>query len=194
MRTVNINRETFETQIDLALNISNAYSAELNTPLGFLNHMLNTLFRYWDVEVTLNAQGDLEVDTHHTMEDIGIVLGKAIRELISQNKNIKRFADRTLVMEDALTLISIDLSGRSYLNYEVAIEREMIGNIPVEEFREFFRAFVANGGFNIQIINMRGMNAHHIFESIFKTLGLCLKEAFELNEGKVLSTKGSLEV
>lgn len=194
MRTVKIKRETLETTIELSLTIDEDYSAEITTGLGFLNHMLNTLFRYWDIDATLNAKGDLEVDSHHTMEDIGIVLGKAIQELIKQNKNIKRFADRTLVMEDALTLISIDLSGRSYLNYEVDIQRSMIGGIPVEEFREFFRALVSNGGFNMHVINMRGINSHHILESVFKTLGLCLKEAFELNEGKVLSTKGSLEV
>ena len=191
MQTIKINRKTSETDIKLIIDFDAAYSAKLETELGFLNHMLNTFAKYCDIDVKLKATGDLDVDPHHLVEDIAIVLGKAIRERIDQNTNIKRFGYTILPMDDSLILMSLDLSGRSYLNYDVSIKKPFIGGIEEEIYKEFFLKLTNNTMMNLHIQQLAGENGHHIIENMFKALGLCLKDALKITED-VLSTKGTI--
>lgn len=191
MQTVKINRKTSETDIELAIDFDASYSAKLETELGFLNHMLNTFAKYCDIDIQLKATGDLHVDPHHLVEDIAIVLGKAIRERIDQNTKIKRFGYTILPMDDSLILLSLDLSGRSYLNYDVSINKPSVGGIEEEIYKEFFLKLTNNTMMNLHIQQLAGENGHHIIENIFKALGLCLKDALQITED-VLSTKGTI--
>jgi imidazoleglycerol-phosphate dehydratase len=191
MQTVNINRKTSETDIELTIDFNASYSAKLETELGFLNHMLNTFAKYCDIDIKLKARGDLHVDPHHLVEDIAIVLGKAIRERINQNTKIKRFGYTILPMDDSLVLLSLDLSGRSFLNYDVSIKKPFIGGIEEEIYKEFFMKLTNHTMMNLHIQQLAGENGHHIIENIFKALGLCLKDALQITED-VLSTKGTI--
>ena len=191
MQTININRKTSETDIKLTIDFDASYSAKLDTELGFLNHMLNTFAKYCDIDIQLIATGDLHVDPHHLVEDIAIVLGKAIRKRIEQNTKIKRFGYTILPMDDSLILLSLDLSGRSYLNYDVSINKPLIGGIEEEIYKEFFMKLTNNTMMNLHIQQLAGENGHHIIENIFKALGLCLKDALQTTED-VLSTKGTI--
>jgi len=191
MKTIEINRKTSETDIKLTLDFDAPYAGSFDTELGFLNHMLNTFAKYCNINMKLVASGDLYVDTHHLIEDIAIVLGKAIRERIDQNSKIKRFGYTILPMDDSLILLSLDLSGRSFLNYDVSIDSSSIGDIPTENYKEFFMKLTNNAMMNLHIQKLAGENSHHIIENIFKALGLCLKDALEENEA-ILSTKGTI--
>lgn len=191
MQTVKINRKTSETDIELTIDFDASYSAKLETELGFLNHMLNTFAKYCDIDIQMKATGDLHVDPHHLVEDIAIVLGKAIRERIDQNTKIKRFGYTILPMDDSLILLSLDLSGRSYLNYDVSINKPFVGGIEEEIYKEFFMKLTNNTMMNLHIQQLAGENGHHIIENIFKALGLCLKDALQITED-VLSTKGTI--
>jgi len=191
MQIIKINRKTSETDIKLTIDFDASYSAKLDTEIGFLNHMLNTFAKYSDIDIKLNATGDLHVDPHHLVEDIAIVLGKAIRERINQNTKIKRFGYTILPMDDSLILLSLDLSGRSYLNYDVSINKPFIGGIEEEIYKEFFMKLTNNTMMNLHIQQLAGENGHHIIENIFKALGLCLKDALQITED-VLSTKGTI--
>src|SRR6056297_2577603 len=191
MQIIKINRKTSETDIELIIDFDASYNAKIDTELGFLNHMLNTFAKYSDIDIKLNATGDLHVDPHHLVEDIAIVLGKAIRERIDQNTKIKRFGYTILPMDDSLILLSLDLSGRSYLNYEVSINKPFVGGIEEEIYKEFFMKLTNNTMMNLHIQQLAGENGHHIIENIFKALGLCLKDALQITED-VLSTKGTI--
>jgi len=191
MQIIKINRKTSETDIKLTIDFDASYSAKLDTEIGFLNHMLNTFAKYCDIDIQLIATGDLHVDPHHLVEDIAIVLGKAIRERIDQNTKIKRFGYTILPMDDSLILLSLDLSGRSYLNYDVLIDKPFIGGIEEEIYKEFFMKLTNNAMMNLHIQQLAGENGHHIIENIFKALGLCLKDALQISED-VLSTKGTI--
>lgn len=191
MATVKTNRKTNETDIELVIDFDAPYNAKIETELGFLNHMLNTFAKYCDIDFKLKATGDLHVDPHHLVEDIAIVLGKVIRKRINENTKIKRFGYTILPMDDSLILLSLDLSGRSFLNYNVSINKPFIGGIEEETYKEFFMKLTNNTMMNLHIKQLAGENGHHIIENIFKALGLCLKDALELTED-VLSTKGTI--
>lgn len=191
MQVIEINRQTSETDIKLTIDFDASYNGNFNTELGFLNHMLNTFAKYCDIDMNLTATGDLHVDPHHLVEDIAIVIGKAIRERINQNTKIKRFGYTILPMDDSLILLSLDLSGRSYLNYDVSINKPFIGGIEEEIYKEFFMKLTNNTMMNLHIQQLAGENAHHVIENIFKALGLCLKDALKTTN-EILSTKGTI--
>lgn len=191
MSKISISRQTNETNIELSIDFDKSYSCEIDCPLGFLNHMLNTFAKYLDIHFSLKASGDLYVDSHHLIEDIGIVLGQVLNKHMTDNKKIKRFAHTILPMDDSLILMSLDLSGRSYLNYDVSFKTDYISDIPTENFKEFFLKFTNQSMINLHIQKLAGENSHHIIENIFKALGLCLKDALK-SEKTLLSTKGTL--
>lgn len=191
MSKIEIKRQTFETDIHLVIDFDKKYNTELISEVGFLNHMLNTFAKYLDVDLYLKATGDLHVDSHHLIEDIGIVLGQAINQRMNQNKNIKRFGNTIMPMDDSLILLALDLSGRSFLNYDVELKTNTVGNIEVEMFKEFFLKFTNNARMNLHIKMLAGENGHHIIENIYKALGHCLNQALKENDS-LLSTKGSL--
>jgi len=191
MQAIEIKRKTSETDIKLTIDFDASYNGCFDTELGFFNHMLNTFAKYCDIAIDLTAIGDLHIDPHHLVEDIAIVLGKAIRERINQNTRIKRFGYTILPMDDSLILLSLDLSGRSYLNYNVTINKPTIGGLEEELYKEFFLKLTNNAMINLHIQKLAGENGHHIIENIFKALGLCLKNALT-NTEEVLSTKGTI--
>lgn len=193
MRTAEIERNTAETRIHLTLNLDGSGRFEGTSGIGFFDHMLTLLAVHGGFDLTLQARGDLEVDNHHTIEDIGIVLGEALRKALSDKKGIARYGCFFCPMDEALSRIVIDLSGRSYLVWDVHIPVERIGTFETEMAREFFLAFAQHGLMNLHIANLYGVNAHHIVESIFKGLGHALSEAVTLRGAdKVLSSKGVL--
>lgn len=188
---IKVIRKTNETDITLIIDFEKDYEAKIISDLGFFNHMINTLAKYLDVKLYLKAEGDLYVDSHHLIEDIGIVFGKAIRKKIDLDNKIKRFSNNIIPMDDSLILLALDLSGRSFLNYDVNINSEFIGSIETINFKEFFMKLTNNAMINLHIKMLDGENPHHIIENIFKVLGICLKEALEKNNS-ILSTKGSI--
>lgn len=194
MRKSEIIRKTKETDIKLTLNVDGKGTFSGETGVGFFDHMLTSLTKYAGFDVNLEATGDLYVDTHHLIEDVGIVLGKAIEEAIGDKKQIKRFADRIIPMDDALVMGAIDISGRSYLNFDIPVTVERIGTFETECLLEFYRGLLMNFGATLHLKHMAGTNNHHIVEAVFKTTGMLLKDALSIDstiEG-VLSTKGSL--
>ncbi len=193
MRTAEIERNTAETRIHLTLNLDGTGRFEGTSGIGFFDHMLTLFAVHGGFDLTLQAKGDLEVDNHHTIEDIGIVLGEALRQAVGDKKGIARYGCFFCPMDEALSRIVLDLSGRSYLVWDVTIPVERIGTFETEMAREFFLAFAQHGLMNLHIANLYGVNAHHIVESIFKGLGHALAEAVTLRgTDKVLSSKGVL--
>lgn len=194
MRTSNIIRETKETYIDLKLNVDGTGTFTGGTGIGFFDHMLNSLTRYAGFDIELLAKGDLHVDTHHLIEDVGIVLGQTIEGAIGQKKQISRFADRIVPMDDALVMGAIDVSGRSYLNFDIPVTVERIGTFETECLLEFYRGLLMDFKATLHLKHMAGSNNHHIVEAVFKTTGMLLKDALSIDETieGVLSTKGTL--
>lgn len=189
-----IRRDTKETKISLVLNLDGSGQAECSTGIGFFDHMLNSFARHGLFDLTVKAEGDLEVDTHHTIEDVGIVLGTAIKEAVGEKKGIVRYGTKILPMDEALILCSLDLCGRPYLGYELSLTREFVGDLETEMIREFFYAVSYAGEMNLHIRQMAGMNNHHIIEGAFKAFAKALDEATRMDERitGVLSTKGTL--
>lgn len=193
MRNAEIVRNTSETQIRLALELDGSGTFTGTSGIGFFDHMLNLLAVHSGFDITLDAKGDLEVDNHHTVEDIGIALGEALRDALGDKKGIRRYGCFFCPMDEALSRIVLDLSGRAYLVWDVAIPVERIGTFETEMTREFFVALASNAMMNLHIANLYGVNGHHIVESIFKGLGHALAEAVSLRDGAgVLSSKGVL--
>lgn len=188
-------RTTKETDIRLKLNIDGTGKGNIDTGVGFFDHMLEGFTRHGFFDLELTCKGDLKVDTHHTIEDIGIVLGTAIREAIGEKKGIKRFGSFILPMDETLVLCAIDLSGRPYLNLDLPFSNEMIGDMPTEMVREFFYAVSYSAGMNLHIKLLDGTNNHHIAEAAFKAFAKALDEATSIDARitDVLSTKGKLE-
>lgn len=193
-RIAKVSRKTGETDISLKLNIDGTGKTELNTGIGFFDHMLNSFARHGLFDLDVNATGDLYVDCHHTIEDVGIVLGKAIKEAIGDKKAIKRYGSVILPMDDALILCAIDLSGRPYFNYDVTLTSDRVGTFDTEMVREFFYAISYAAEMNLHIKMLSGVNNHHIIEGIFKAFAKALDEATITDPRitDVLSTKGSL--
>ncbi|MDF1616345.1 imidazoleglycerol-phosphate dehydratase HisB [Petrocella sp. FN5] len=194
-RLCTMNRKTKETDIGMKLNIDGSGKSTLKTGIGFFDHMLTHIAKhgFFDLEVT--CVGDLEVDCHHSIEDIGIVLGKCIREAIGDKAGIKRYGSCVLPMDETLVLCALDLSGRPYLNFDVALTALRLGDMDVEMVKEFFMAVAVHAGMNLHIKLLDGSNNHHIVEGIFKAFGNALDQA-TLFDSRIIgtrSTKGMLE-
>lgn len=193
-RTATVTRDTKETRIALTLNLDGSGNAEIATGIGFFDHMLNSFARHGMFDLTLTVDGDLEVDTHHTVEDTGIVLGKAIKEAVGDKKGMQRYGSALLPMDEALLLCALDLCGRPYLVYDLKLDRERVGEFETEMVREFFYAVSYGAEMNLHIKEMDGSNCHHIIEGAFKAFAKALDQATGLDAriSGVLSTKGSL--
>lgn len=193
-RLSKIERNTNETKIKLSLNIDGTGKYDIDTGIGFFNHMLEGFTRHGFFDMNLSCDGDIDVDGHHTVEDCGIVLGNAIKEAIGDKKGIKRYGHMMLPMDDALVLCAIDLCGRPYFSYEADFKTERIGYLDTELIREFFYAVSYSAAMNLHIKVISGENSHHICEAMFKSFAKALDMATQKEErlDDVLSTKGSL--
>ena len=193
-RRAEVSRQTKETQIELALNLDGAGRAEIDSPAGFLNHMLTLLARHAAVDLTVKAAGDTEVDLHHTVEDTGICLGQALEEALGEKAGIARFASVAVPMDEALAEVSLDLSGRPFLVYNVTFPGERVGEFETELVEEFLQAFVNHARATLHVSVPCGTNDHHIAEAIFKGVARALKAAVARDPrgGGIPSTKGVL--
>lgn len=193
-RTSEIVRKTKETDISLELNLDGSGKSQIETGIGFFDHMLENFARHGFYDLILSAKGDLFVDSHHTVEDTGIVLGNGIKEALGDKKGIKRYGSCMLPMDDVLVLCAIDLSGRPYFVYDVELTTEKVGYLDTELVKEFFYAISYSVGMNLHIKVLHGNNNHHIIEAIFKAFAKALDGAIQYDERivDVLSTKGSI--
>ncbi|HJC66571.1 MAG: imidazoleglycerol-phosphate dehydratase HisB [Lachnospiraceae bacterium] len=193
-RQATIHRVTKETDISLTLNLDGSGTASISTGIGFFDHMLNSFARHGFFDLDLKVRGDLQVDTHHTVEDVGIVLGQAIQQAVGDKAGIRRFGSQILPMDESLVLCSLDLCGRPYLGYDLSLDRERVGDFETEMAREFFYAISYGAMMNLHLRQMAGENCHHILEAAFKAFGRALDEAcsFDSRIQGVLSTKGAL--
>jgi imidazoleglycerol-phosphate dehydratase len=193
-RTASLERITKETQIKLTMEIDGTGKSKICSSVPFLDHMLDLFTRHGLFDLSIEAKGDIDIDFHHTVEDIGIVLGQAFREALGDKIGIRRYGQATVPMDETLASVAIDLSGRPYMVYNVKLPKVKIGEFDVELAREFFQAFANNAGANLHINVLYGDNVHHILEACFKGLARALDQATQLDpriEG-VLSTKGKL--
>ncbi|SHH12605.1 imidazoleglycerol-phosphate dehydratase HisB [Virgibacillus chiguensis] len=194
MRNYDISRSTTETSIDLKLAIDGTGKSSIQTGIGFFDHMLTLATKHGLMDVEISCQGDLEVDQHHSVEDVGIAFGKAFRHALGDKAGITRYASITTPMDEALSTVSLDISGRAYLVYKVEGLKDKVGNFDTELVEEFFQAFTSNAKVTLHIHQVHGKNTHHIIESIFKGFGRALNTATE-RSGKITgipSTKGTL--
>ena len=194
MRQTEVCRKTAETDIRLSLNLDGRGNSRTETGVGFLDHMLTLFARHGFFDLEVRAAGDVEVDYHHTLEDLGLVLGQAIAEAVGNKRGIRRYGSFLLPMDEALARIALDLSGRPYLVYEVTLPAPQVKDIDARLFREFFQALVNKSGMNLHIDLVRAGEVHHAFEAIFKAFARALDEATSVDpriQG-VMSTKGSL--
>jgi imidazoleglycerol-phosphate dehydratase len=193
-RKTAIERVTKETQIKLSLDIDGKGEANICTSVPFLDHMLNLFARHGLFDLTVEAKGDIDIDFHHTVEDIGIVLGDAFKQALGDKKGIRRYGQASVPMDETLASVAVDLSGRPYLVYNVRLPKVKIGEFDVELVREFFQAFVNNCGANLHVNVMYGDNVHHMVEACFKASARALDQATQLDERikGVMSTKGKL--
>ncbi len=195
MRTSTIKRNTEETKIELSLNLDGKGESKIDTGCGFFDHMLTLFSKHSKIDLDVTCKGDINVDYHHTVEDIGIVLGKALLEALGDKKGINRYADTILPMDESLILTAIDISGRSYLGFDVTFPSEKIGDFDTELVEEFFMALTRCAEITLHIKKMAGENSHHIAEGIFKSFARSLREAVALDENfkdQLPSTKGVL--
>jgi len=194
MRRAEVARETKETRIDVTVDLDGAGQAEVETGVGFLDHMLTHLGRHGLFDVTVTAQGDLEVDAHHTVEDVGICLGKAFGKAIGDAKGLVRFGQAVVPMDEALAEVAVDVSGRPFLAFEAAFPQGRVGEFDAELVEEFFRAFAVHSKTTIHVALRRGVNVHHSIEAIFKAFARALAQALRLDARvtDVPSTKGTL--
>lgn len=195
MRSATIKRKTKETEIEVTLDLDGTGRADIATGIGFFDHMLDQLARHGLIDLTVRAKGDLHIDQHHTVEDVGIAIGLAFRQAMGDYRGITRYADTHLVMDEAMTRCAVDVSGRPYLVFKVAFTRPKVGDFDTELFKEFFQAFAQNAAVTLHIENLYGENNHHIAETCFKALARTLRAAMAIDprqEGRVPSTKGRL--
>ena len=195
MRTATIKRDTRETQIELSLNLDGTGKAAIASGCGFLDHMLELFARHGDIDLSVKCNGDTHVDYHHSVEDIGICLGKAFTEALGDKRGITRYGQFLLPMDETLMLCACDLSGRDYLGWGVELPSMTVGDFDTELAEEFWLAFVRNCPASIHIRQMAGKNTHHILEAIFKGMGRTLKMAVAMDEkhlNEIPSTKGTL--
>jgi imidazoleglycerol-phosphate dehydratase len=195
MRSAQISRNTLETQISASINLDGTGKAELASGVSFLDHMLDQIARHGMMDIGVSAKGDLHIDAHHTVEDIGITLGQAFAKAIGDKKGIRRYGHSYVPLDEALSRVALDISGRPGLEFGVEFTRARIGDFDVDLIHEFFQGFVNHALVTLHIDNLRGDNAHHQAETIFKAFGRALRMAVEMDErmaGVMPSTKGSL--
>jgi imidazoleglycerol-phosphate dehydratase len=196
MRKASLDRKTTETQIAVSVNLDGTGAYDVKSGVGFLDHMLELLARHSLIDIKVRAKGDTHIDFHHTTEDIGIALGQAFAKALGNRKGIRRYADCLLPMDEALTRVAIDVSGRPYLIWKVEFSRPKIGEFDTELVREWFQAFAMNAGVTLHVETLHGDNCHHIAESCFKALARVLRGAIEIDlrqKDRIPSTKGSLK-
>jgi imidazoleglycerol-phosphate dehydratase len=195
MRQASIDRKTTETRISASVDLDGSGSYAVSTGIGFLDHMLEQLSRHSLIDITLKAEGDLHIDFHHTTEDSGIVLGKAVAKALGDRAGIRRYGAALVPMDETLTRVALDASNRPYLIWRVEFARDKVGTMDCELFKEWFQAFAQHAGLTLHVENLYGTNSHHIVESCFKGLARALREAVEIDPRKadaVPSTKGKL--
>ena len=195
MRTVSLNRKTAETDISLSLNLDGTGKSTIETGCGFLDHMFTLFAKHARFDLDIKCKGDIQVDYHHSAEDIGICLGKAFSEALGDMKGIERYGDIILPMDETLILCATDISGRAHLEYDVEIPTEKIGDFDSELVEEFFLAFVRNANITLHFKKLNGRNSHHIAEGVFKAFGRTMAKAVKINEAfkdEIPSTKGVL--
>ena len=195
-RRAEIARTTAETEIRVALTLDGAGRVQVATGIGFLDHMLTALGRHALFDLTVEAKGDLHIDFHHTTEDVGIVLGQALRQALGDKRGIRRYGQALIPMDEALAEAAIDISGRPFLAWSVPFARDKVGEMDTELFEEFFRAFAFNAGVTLHVTLKAGTNAHHVAEACFKALARSLRMAVETDPrspDQIPSTKGVLE-
>ena len=191
-RKAKIERKTNETDILIEMNLDGSGRYELNTGIGFLDHMLAHLSKHSGIDLVVTAAGDLEVDPHHTVEDVAICLGQALCHALADKKGITRYGNSSVPMEDAMATVALDLSGRAFCVYDVKYRTEKIGDFDVECLEEFLRSFSNAGKLNLHITVPYGSNSHHIAEAIFKAMGQAIGQAVKITGDEVPSTKGTL--
>jgi imidazoleglycerol-phosphate dehydratase len=195
VRQARVERKTKETEVTLHLNLDGTGASKVRTPIPFFSHMLEAWSKHGLMDLGVEASGDVEVDLHHTVEDVGIVLGQALREALGDKKGIARYGTAFVPMDEALISASVDVSGRPYLVFNVPVARTRVSNFDLDMLPEFFRAFAFNAEITLHVTMQYGHNLHHITEAVFKAVGRALAEATRLNPriaGVVPSTKGSL--
>jgi imidazoleglycerol-phosphate dehydratase len=194
-RTATINRKTNETKISVNINLDGSGKYQINTGIGFFDHMLEQLSRHSLIDMEIKADGDLHIDAHHTSEDVGIAVGQAISEALGDRAGIRRYASIDLAMDETLTKAALDVSGRPYLIWQVKFSCDKVGDYDTELFREFFHALAHNAGITLHVLNQYGENNHHIAETCFKSVARALRSAIESDPrmaGIIPSTKGTL--
>ncbi|MGH6743005.1 MAG: imidazoleglycerol-phosphate dehydratase HisB [Bradyrhizobium sp.] len=195
MRKGTIARKTKETDVEVAIDLDGSGRAQIATGIGFLDHMLDLLARHSRIDITVKAKGDLHIDHHHTTEDVGIALGQAVKQALGDMKGITRYADVHVPMDEALTRVALDISGRPFLVFKVEFVRAKIGEFDTALVQEWFQAFAVNAGITLHVETLCGTNDHHISESCYKALARALKDAVAIDpraKDEVPSTKGSL--
>ncbi|MDI1309153.1 MAG: imidazoleglycerol-phosphate dehydratase HisB [Methylotenera sp.] len=195
MRSAEVVRNTLETQITVAINLDGTGVSQFSTGLGFLDHMLDQIARHGMMDISVNAKGDLHIDAHHTVEDIGITIGQAFAKAIGDKKGIRRYGHAYVPLDEALSRVVLDISGRPGLEFGCVFTRASIGEFDVDLIHEFFQGFVNHANVTLHIDNLKGHNAHHQAETIFKAFGRALRMAVEQDSrmaGIMPSTKGSL--
>ena len=195
MRSAEVVRDTLETKITVAINLDGTGVSQFNTGLGFLDHMLDQIARHGMMDIAVNAKGDLHIDAHHTVEDIGITIGIAFAKAIGDKKGIRRYGNAYVPLDEALSRVVLDVSGRPGLEFDCVFTRAAVGEFDVDLIHEFFQGFVNHANVTLHIDNLKGHNAHHQAETIFKAFGRALRMAVEMDprmEGIMPSTKGSL--
>jgi imidazoleglycerol-phosphate dehydratase len=195
MRKATVKRTTKETDIEVAVDLDGTGASAISTGIGFFDHMLDLLARHSRIDITVKAKGDLHIDHHHTTEDVGITLGQAVKQALGDMKGITRYADVHVPMDEALTRVAVDVSGRPFLVFKAQFSRDKVGTFDTELVREWFQAFAMNAGLTLHVETLYGNNDHHIAESCFKGLARALRAALSIdprNAGEVPSTKGVL--
>lgn len=192
-RKINITRNTKETKISVELNVDGDGVCQGSTGIGFFDHMLDLFVKHSNMSLKLDVVGDLQIDAHHTVEDLGIVLGEALKGALGEKKGIERYGSIILPMDEVLIMLALDLGGRPFLVFDVELPYETIGNFETELVEEFLRAFIMSGGMNLHVRQLSGKNTHHIIEGIFKALARAVKMAVKVDERNgIPSTKGSI--
>jgi imidazoleglycerol-phosphate dehydratase len=195
MRKATITRKTTETSVSVSVNLDGTGTYDIKSGVGFFDHMMEQLARHSLIDIVIEAKGDLHIDDHHTVEDCGIALGQAVSQALGDRKGIKRYASCDLPMDECLTRVAIDVSGRPFLIFKCAYPTHKIGSFDTELVREWFQAFAMNAGITLHLENVYGANSHHIAESSFKALARSLRHALEIDPrqaGRIPSTKGTL--
>jgi len=195
MRKAQVKRTTKETNVEVGVDLDGAGVAAIATGIGFLDHMLDLLARHSRINITVAAKGDLHIDHHHTTEDVGIALGQAVKQALGEMKGITRYADVHVPMDEALTRVALDISGRPFLVFKAEFVRDKVGTFDTEMVQEWFQAFAVNAGVTLHVETLYGTNDHHIAESCFKGLARALRAAIAIDPraaGEIPSTKGTL--